>query len=285
MAGAEVTDCTEITGLPFDVKEPGIYCLKTNLSVSLPFGGVALAIHTDDVVIDLNGHTIEASGPTNAVAVFADAQKDVTVRNGTIRGFGGAVDLGGFTSAAQGNIVEDVRAEGSSAIAIKVAGAGSVVRHNVVVRTGGSSGGSIGILGIGSGVHILDNEVAETVEAPGAQALAIDDRERAGRGRPGQRHRQRGARALGLGRDLRVADLSQCERGREPRRQPAEGAVPALERPLQGQHRGRSDHGLHGRNRRRVDELQLLVHHPFVPIRYGGANAGDRVLQRLLRPS
>jgi len=174
MAGAEVTDCTEITGLPFDVKEPGIYCLKTNLSVSLPFGGVALTIHADDVVIDLNGHTMEASGPTSAVAVFADAQKDVTVRNGTIRGFGGAVDLGGFTSAAQGNIVEDVRAEGSSAIAIKVAGAGSVVRHNVVVRTGGSSGGSIGILGLGSGVHILDNEVAETVEAPGAQALAIN---------------------------------------------------------------------------------------------------------------
>src|SRR6266496_2800588 len=86
MAGAEVTDCTEIPGLPFDVKEPGIYCLKTSLSVSLPFGG--------------------------------------------------AVDLGGFTSAAQGNIVEDVRAEGSSAIAIKVAGAGSVVRRNVVVRTG-----------------------------------------------------------------------------------------------------------------------------------------------------
>ena len=172
MAGAEVTDCTEITGLPFDVKEPGIYCLKTSLSVSLPFGGVALAIHADDVVIDLNGHTIEASGPTTAAAVFADAQKDVTVRNGTIRGFGGAVDLGGFTSAAQGNIVEDVRAEGSSAIAIKVAGAGSVVRHNVVVRTGGPDG-AIGILGLGSGVHILDNEVAET-DAPGAQALAIE---------------------------------------------------------------------------------------------------------------
>lgn len=172
MAGAEVTDCTEITGLPFHVNEPGIYCLKTSLSVSLPFGGVALAIHADDVVIDLNGHTIEASGPTTAVAVFADAQKDITVRNGTIRGFGGAVDLGGFTSAAQGNIVEDVRAEGSTAIAIKVAGAGSVARHNVVVRTGGSGGG-IGILGLGSGVHILDNEVAET-EAPGAQTLAIE---------------------------------------------------------------------------------------------------------------
>jgi hypothetical protein len=159
---AEVTDCTEITGLPFDVKEPGIYCLKTSLSVSLPFGGVALAIHADDVVIDLNGHTIEASGPTTAVAVFADAQKDVTVRNGTIRGFGGAVDLGGFTSAAQGNIVEDVRAEGSSAIAIK-AGRGQRRAPNAVVRTGGSGGG-IGILGLGS-VH-SDNEVAET-DAPG----------------------------------------------------------------------------------------------------------------------
>jgi len=174
MARAEVNDCTEITDLPFDAKVPGIYCLRTSLSVSLPFGGVAVAIHSDDVVIDLNGHTIEASGPTTAVGVWADAQKDVTVRNGTIRGFGGAVDLGGFTAAAQGNIVEDVRAEGSTAIAIKVAGAGSVVRRNVVVRTSGSSGGTIGILGIGTGVHILDNQVAETVEAPGSQALAIE---------------------------------------------------------------------------------------------------------------
>ena len=172
-ARAEVVNCTEISSAPFEVTEPGIYCLNASLEASLPFGGVAIRISADDVVFDLNGHTLAASGPTTAVGVFAGDQKNVTVRNGTVRGFGSAVALGGFTTASQGHLIEDVRAEGSSQFGIRVVGTGSIARRNLVIRTGGSSSVS-GIIALGSAVHVLDNEVAETVEAPGAQAIAIN---------------------------------------------------------------------------------------------------------------
>jgi hypothetical protein len=173
-ARAEVVNCTEISSVPFEVTEPGIYCLNASREASLPFGGVAIRISADDVVFDLNGHTLAASGPTTAVGVFAGDQKNVTVRNGTVRGFGSAVALGGFTTASQGHIIEDVRAEGSSGFGIRVVGTGSIARRNLVIRTGGPSGGSSGIIALGSAVHVVDNEVVETVEAAGQQAIAIN---------------------------------------------------------------------------------------------------------------
>jgi hypothetical protein len=204
------------------VKEPGIYCLKTSLSVSLPFGGVALAIRADDVVIDLNGHIDRGLRADHGGGGLCDAQKDVTVRNGTIRGFGGAVDLGGFAAAAQGNIVEDVRAEwkqrpSQSRWRARAASCGTTS----VVRTGGASGGSIGILGIGAGVHILDNEVSGDGGGSGRPGPRHRDRQRARRRRPGQRRLQRG---LGPSDSVGIFVSPTCPQGEsagEPRRQPA----------------------------------------------------------------
>ena len=170
-AHAEVTGCTVISGVPFTVNAPGIYCLNGSLVASAPVGA-SIEVSANDVVIDLNGHTLEASGPNNAVGVRAIAGKNVTVRNGTIRGFAGGLSLGGFGAASSGYVAEKLRVEGSSAHGIRVQG-GSV-RHNLVIRTGGSTGGSSGIIAIGSGVHVSDNEVVETVEAAGGQAIAIN---------------------------------------------------------------------------------------------------------------
>jgi hypothetical protein len=172
-ARAEVTGCTEVSSVPFTATAPGIYCLKSSLVASVA-AGAAIDVNADDVVVDLNGHALEASGPNNALGVRAASNKNVTVRNGTIRGFAGAVALGSFTTPTQGHVVEKLRAEGNSAFGIRVQGAGSIVRNNLVIRTGGSKGGSSGIIAIGSGVHIVDNEVVETVEGTGSQAIAIN---------------------------------------------------------------------------------------------------------------
>ena len=89
VARAEVTDCTVISSLPYTVNAPGIYCLKGSLSLDVS-GIVAVRIDADDVVLDLNGHTLDGSGAgveTASLGVVAVDHKNVTVRNGTIRGF------------------------------------------------------------------------------------------------------------------------------------------------------------------------------------------------------
>jgi nitrous oxidase accessory protein NosD len=172
-ARAEVTGCTEISSVPFTVASPGIYCLNSSI-VAPPLSGSAIEVSADDVVIDLNGHTLEVAGPNNALGVRTINNKNVTVRNGTIRGFAGAVSLGGSSSTSQGHVVEKLRVEGSSSWGIRVQGPGVIVRNNLVIRSGGSKGGTSGIIAIGSGAHVVDNEVVETVEDTGSQSIAIN---------------------------------------------------------------------------------------------------------------
>ena len=140
-ARAEVTGCTEISSVPSTLSLPGIYCLNSSLVASVT-SGAAIAVSADDVVVDLNGHTLEAAGPNNALGVRTIANKNVTVRNGTIRGFAGAVALGNSGATSQGHIVEKLRAEGSTSFGIRVQGAGSIVRNCSIVPACGSIRGS-----------------------------------------------------------------------------------------------------------------------------------------------
>jgi hypothetical protein len=81
---------TPISSLPFGVNSSGSYYLTTNL-VATPG---AISIFAENVTLDLNGFTID--GLSNApFAVIVYSGKNLTVRNGTIRGFssgGTAVD-------------------------------------------------------------------------------------------------------------------------------------------------------------------------------------------------
>src|SRR6185295_582331 len=94
-ARAEITNCTEITAVPYFINTPGIYCLKQSLSLAL-VQGVAIQVQVDDVTIDLNGHTLaNFSGAPAGVGwgITGLNLKYLTVRNGTIRGFGIGVYL------------------------------------------------------------------------------------------------------------------------------------------------------------------------------------------------
>jgi hypothetical protein len=173
-AHAEVNLCTNIPSVPFTISAPGIYCLNTELS--FPSGsGAAISIVADDVVLDFNGHLLDglAAGPaTSAYGVLALNRTNVTVRNGTVRGFSIGVFLGG--RGPQNNIVEDMRSDLCTMNGLALRGQGSIARRNLVTRTGGSpTGQSIGIYGLGDGVHVTENEVVGTLELPGFQAVGI----------------------------------------------------------------------------------------------------------------
>ena len=174
MAPAEVVNCTDIPAVPFTVTTPGIYCLKASLDFPAP-SGIAINIASNDVVLDMNGHVLDgsAAGPTTTTyGILALDRTNVTVRNGTVRGFFIGVQLGG--RSPQNNIAEDLRVDRSTTYGLVVRGQGSIARRNLVTRTGGVAGGlAIGLYGLGDGVHVVDNEVVGTVEGAGGQAMGI----------------------------------------------------------------------------------------------------------------
>jgi hypothetical protein len=176
-ARAEVTDCTEITSVPYHVNAPGTYCLKGSLA--LPMSGfIAVQIYADDVVLDLNGHTLDGSGAgpaTTSMGVRALKRRNVTVRNGTIRGFATGVYLG--LGLSQGHVIEKLRLDSNTEYGLIMDALGGIVRHNLVVGTGGSTQtdavGPYALYASGAGAHVIDNEVVHTVEAPGGTAFGI----------------------------------------------------------------------------------------------------------------
>jgi hypothetical protein len=179
-ARAETTACQPIPSLPYTISAPGIYCLTTDLSTSMTEGR-AITIEANSVVLDLNGHKLGGlgAGPGSlAVGIYALDRENITIRNGTIRGFFAAVLLAGASSRA--HLVEDLRADRNTRRGLQVEGFGSLVRRNQVLTTGGSTSGAFtgincGILATGSGHRIVDNDVVAvlTQETPFISAQGI----------------------------------------------------------------------------------------------------------------
>jgi hypothetical protein len=157
-AHAETTECTEITSVRYIITTPGVYCLKRRFSGT----GRLIEINADDVTVDFNGHVLVLDINT-ATGVSASNRSNITVRNGTIRGGGNGISLGGNT--ASGNLVEQMRIEGAVDIGISVTGRGTTVRNNVLVGIGGGTpaGARYGISATGgAGIRVSGNQVLDT---------------------------------------------------------------------------------------------------------------------------
>lgn len=172
---AETVDCTAITSLPYTISSSGVYCLTGNLSTAISSGN-AITIDTNNVTIDLNGWRLGglAAGDSTATnGIYATQRKNITIRNGTIRGFKRAIFLQDFIphTTSQGHLVEDIRAEQNTTTGIEVLGQGSITRRNQIVATGRPTvTGAFGISVAGPGSRVLDNDVTETRSGIGAAA-------------------------------------------------------------------------------------------------------------------
>jgi len=158
----ETLECTPIATLPAVITQPGIYCLTDNLNTAV-LSGNAIWIQTNNVTIDLNGWKLgrlAAGTNTNTYGIYALDRKNITIRNGTVRGFFEGIYLAGANG--QGNLIEDVRAEQNTFTDIHTDGRGDVIRRNQVVDTGGSTIQATiryGIIANGAGARVLDNDV------------------------------------------------------------------------------------------------------------------------------
>jgi hypothetical protein len=168
--------CTPISSLPAIITTQGVYCFTQHLATSITTGN-AIDVQVNNVTIDLNGFTLDGIGAglaTQTSGIYANKRQNVTVINGTIRGFLMAVF---FEDLGEGHVVERIRAERNTFTAIEAQGNGLVIRNNQVVATGGTTAfGPIATIGIhvaGIGPRVLNNDVAQTVGVGGAAGVAI----------------------------------------------------------------------------------------------------------------
>lgn len=179
--------CIPVTVLPIVITEPGVHCFTGDLATAMTTGS-AIDVRADNVTVDLKGFTLDgvAAGlGTLAHGVTATNRHRLTIRSGTIRGFfrgtliedENAVHPGGRSTRGTrelagpqpNHVIEDIRADQNTFVAIEVWGAGSVIRDNQVMATGGSTvfgashANAYGMSVSGVGVLVLNNDVVRTV--------------------------------------------------------------------------------------------------------------------------
>ena len=179
-AHAETTNCTAITVLPAVITSQGVYCLTGNLATSMTVGN-AIEIQANNVTIDLNGFKLGGLGAgdgTQANGIYAFQRKNITIKNGIVRGFfqGILLDDSSFnTINSSGHVVKHILADKNTFIGIDVAGLGNTVSHNTVVDTGSSTATTFarGIRVRGAGTQVTDNAVSATTATGTGTAMGI----------------------------------------------------------------------------------------------------------------
>jgi hypothetical protein len=164
-AEAETINCTEITSVPTIITVQGIYCLKSDKSSSLTSGNI-IDIQANNVTIDLNGFKLGGLGGgtgTTAVGISADGRQNITIRNGSIRGFSSGIALAGNSS---GGLIENVLFDTIKQTGIRVEGTGHLIRNNRVVNTGpvDQINRSFGLFVGASNTVVADNIISGTSE-------------------------------------------------------------------------------------------------------------------------
>jgi len=163
--------CTPITSLPRTITTGGVYCLTQSLTTGITSGN-AITVNANNVTLDLNGFTLEHTGSADVNGIAATGRQNVTITNGTVRGFRRGVNIQTSESA----VIEGVRADQNELSGFVVGGNNNIVRNNQVVATGPppTLPNAIGIdISPGSGSRVVDNDVAQTTGSGGGQGAAI----------------------------------------------------------------------------------------------------------------
>jgi hypothetical protein len=173
VAGAdETTLCNVfITSLPYTITAQGHYCLNRNLSTAQTHGA-AITIASDFVTLDFNNFKLGggAAGPgttASGVATVNEDQRNITIRNGDIRGFRVGIFVAAKNLVVENNVVDGSTFSGIRADSPDVV----VVRNNIVSNTGGD--GSSQAIFAGGPLTLAQGNVVSNVFATSGTALGI----------------------------------------------------------------------------------------------------------------
>lgn len=170
---AASTGCKTIKTLPAVIQAPGTYCIGQTLTTTAQAGAL-INIVSDEVTLDLNGFTLDASpagSATEATAIYAAGVKSVAIKNGTIKGFSIAISI--YGNGSQNILVENVKVVSGNLAGIVMEGNGVTIRNNQIYGTGGSSNSGYGIFFRGSNGRVVDNDVIEMWAGSGANTNSI----------------------------------------------------------------------------------------------------------------
>ena len=166
-----------ITSLPYTISAPGVYTVTANLSVT---GSSAITVSSDNVVIDLAGHTITGTSASQFSGVLCftgvdpfTPRRNIVVKNGIIRGFKKGIYLTGSANApkteellpAEGFRVSDVTIQGSGEKGIEfgICRSSVIERCNITAIGGVPSGGQVSVpygIFVQGGVLVRENFVS-----------------------------------------------------------------------------------------------------------------------------
>jgi hypothetical protein len=164
---AQTNRCAPILNPPVVIEKAGVYCLIVNVNYKQS-NGAAISVLVNDVTIDLNGFTLSgAAGGANTFAngISALNRQNITIKNGTIRGFFHGIrlrDNSPFNTVSQRHLIEDVVISRSKFQGIHAEGSDITVRRNRIVDTIGSDLGTYGLYIEGRGARVFDNDIVRT---------------------------------------------------------------------------------------------------------------------------
>ena len=150
-ASAAEVELSASSGRTVQITRPGSYRLGHDIKLSS--AGTAVVISSGGVSLDLGGHALIGPGGKQGIGVLVQGGHDVSVRNGTIQGFGFGVQVvNAFNVKIQGLQIdaEDAGGPGPGEVGIMIVNSRGVEAfRNVISRVflgifvrGGGSGGN-----------------------------------------------------------------------------------------------------------------------------------------------
>lgn len=110
-------------GYPIQLNVSGSYRLTSDLTAAANWDGIWVS--ADNVTLDLNGFTLYGGGGSIADGISIAGQKNIEIRNGTVRGF---TRSGIFTNLFSQNLrIKDIRAIGNTVFGIDLQGEGNTI--------------------------------------------------------------------------------------------------------------------------------------------------------------
>jgi hypothetical protein len=145
---AEIEPGTPISSVPYTISEPGSYYLAANVeTTSGMFSGIT--IWADNVTLDLKGFSLVGDRTAGRHGVFIEGiHKNITIRNGTIRNWGGNGVDGETATKCR---VEDIRVIDNGGSGIRLPKNEQVVKNCVASDNGHSASITV------SGIYVGDN--------------------------------------------------------------------------------------------------------------------------------
>ncbi len=111
---------TPISAIPFTISSSGSYYLTTNVTGVAGLHGIS--INANDVTLDLSGCTVAGVSFSGSGIIVANSFTNVTVRNGTVRNWGGS-GVSAAGSASRNIVLEHLTVSANASIGISCYGA------------------------------------------------------------------------------------------------------------------------------------------------------------------